>query len=257
MTDVATPHEWRRTPRAFWRVPELAVIRAHYADGGIDACEPLLPGRSRVAIYQQASAMGIRSARQKVRVRYAYPIDERIDEQIRMAHQRAPERGDMQRLADRLGRPRWWVTRRARELGLITPRFAEPAWSAEELAIIERTAGRLPAIARKALAEAGFQRSLTAVVVKRKRLEIPVPTPARTHTAAGLATLLGHDRKTVLRWLSDGKLRAADRGNRNLIRERDVRAFLLRHPEQVDLRKLPLMNREWFIRLLATGAANG
>jgi len=255
--DAVAAQDWRTAPRKFWLTTERAVIREHYPMGGIDACAPLLPGRSRTSIYQQAHKLGVHSARQKVRVRYAYPRDERVDEQIRFAHQRAPERGDMQRLADRLGRPRWWVTRRARELGLVTPRFAESAWSAEELAILERTAHRPPAASYKALRACGFRRTLTAVVVKRKRLEIHVPVRSGEYTPTALAGLLGLDSKTVTRWIRGGLLRTKSRGDRNAIRERDLRAFFIAHAGLLDLRKMPVIHAGWFVRVLARGAGEG
>lgn len=256
MSAAGASASWRPARRAYWRTTELAVIREHYAAGGIDACAPHLPGRSRVNIYQQAQRLGIRSRRQKLRVRHSYGVDARIDEQIRSAHQRAPERGSIQRLAERVGRPRWWVTRRAIELGLTTPRFAEPAWSADEIAVLERTANRRPETAQRALAAAGFHRTLTAVIVKRKRRDIPVPGPTG-HSAQALAQRLGYDAKFVVRWIETGALKAT-RGERTYtIRDRDVRAFVIAHPDAIDLRKLPLPNRAWFVRMLARGGGDG
>lgn len=242
-------HDWRAKRGAFWTVPELAVVREHYADGGINACEPLLPGRSRASIYQKANELGLRSSRQ-VQVRRHYSNEPHIDEQIRFAHQAVPSRGYMEKLAERVGRPRWWVSKRARELGLTTPRFMEPAWSEEELAIIERTAKLTPQGAHTALKRAGFSRSLTAVVVKRKRLDITVPRRKGIYTVNALAKLLGYEQKAPVRWIRAGLLKASGEEGSYSISEPDVRAFLLDHPMQIDLRKLPLLNRPWLYEVL-------
>lgn len=242
--------DWRTVPRSFWTVPELSVVREHYPEGGINACEPLLPGRSRASIYQKAGELGVRSNRIKVKVRRSYPKDAHVDEQIRFAHQSVPTKGYMQTLAERVGRPRWWVSKRARELGLTTPRFMEPAWSDEELAIVERTAKLTPSGSQKALERAGFHRSVTAVVVKRKRLDITIPKPAGVYCPNSLGALLGYDPKTPIRWIRTGQLRAVEKDGVFVIREADIRAFLLAHPMQVDLRKLPLLNRPWLYEVL-------
>lgn len=242
--------DWRAKRGSFWTVPELTAVRDNYPTGGINACEPLLPGRSRASIYQKANELGLRSSKQKVQVRRHYRNEPHIDEQIRFAHQSVPTRGYMQTLADRVGRPRWWVSRRARELGLTTPRFAEPAWSDEELAIIERTSRLTPQGANMALKRAGFSRSLTAVVVKRKRLDITVPRRKGVYTVNALATLLGYDAKAPVRWIRAGLLKASGEEGNYSISEPDVRAFLIEYPMQVDLRKLPLLNRPWLYEVL-------
>ena len=237
--------------RRFWTTTELAVIREHYPAGGIDACESRLPGRSRSSIWQQAGKLGLRSPRQKVGVRKHWPNDPHIDEQIRFAHQRATKKGDIERLAKQVGRPVWYVSKRARDLGLTTPRFKEPAWSAEELAIVEATRELTPEGTKRALARAGFKRSGTAVVVKRKRLSIPVPERVGIYSTGQVANLLGYERTTVIRWVRLGLLRADKRGDDHEITEQQLRQFLIRHPLQVDLRRLPLGNRPWFIQVLA------
>ena len=242
--------EWRKASHAFWTTPEIQIIRDTYPTGSVDACMPLLPGRSRSSIYQRANALGVRCDHIKPRIRKWYPNEPHIDEQIRFGHQSTPTPGYMQALADRIGRPRWYVTRRARELGLTTPRFAEAPWSEAELAIIDQTAHLRPRSTLLALTRAGFKRTETAVVVKRKRLEIPAPQTPGIYSPGSLATLLGYDPKTPQRWIRNGQLHATERKGITTIRESDIRAFLIAHPMQVDLRKLPLLNRPWFYRVL-------
>ena len=51
---------------------------------------------------------------------------ESIDAQIRHVYQSAPRKNAVNALAERIQRPRWWVSKRARQLGLVAPRFKEP-----------------------------------------------------------------------------------------------------------------------------------
>jgi hypothetical protein len=237
-----------------WTTTEHAIIRKHYAAGGINTCEPLLPKRSRSAIYQQARILGCKSDSMPA-VRQAYAQDPHIDQQIRFAHQTAPKKGDIEALAERVNRPAWWVSRRARDMGLVTPRFSEPVWTAAEMKILGDTEHLAPTASQRALKRAGFTRTLTAVIVKRKRLGIYMPERIGVYTTGQLGELLGYERSTPSHWVKNGLLQATMKSNNLGVQEAEVtdaqlREFLIRHPLQVDLRRLPLGNRPWFIELL-------
>ena len=236
--------------RYFWTTKELALIREHYPAGGINACEPHLPGRTRTSIYQRAGVLGLRSPLQKVQVRQHWPNDEHLDQQIRFAHQQAPTRGSVANLAERIGRPPWWVSKRARELGLITPRFRDPTWSEAELAIVAATEQFRPEATQRRLRAAGFERTISAVVVRRKRMGIRVPEPVGEYSAAQVAKLLGYEPAIGSRWVRLGLLGASKDCDEHRITDAQLRRFIAEHPLQVDLRKLPLGNRPWFIELL-------
>ena len=47
--------------RAPWSEAEEAILRAHYPTGGLPACHPLLPHRSKQAIYMRVNLLGIRT----------------------------------------------------------------------------------------------------------------------------------------------------------------------------------------------------
>lgn len=237
--------------RQFWKTNELAALREHYPQGGINACEPHLPGRTRTSIYQRAQMLGLSSPRQKVLVRQSWPHDPHIDQQIRFAHQQPPKKGGVEKLARLVGRPTWWVSKRARELGLVTPRFREPAWSDAELAIVEATRELSSEATQRALARAGFKRTITAVVVKRKRLGIHVPERVGLYSTGEIADLLGYERSTVIRWIRLGYLRARNTDAGHFADDASLRRFLIEHPLQVDLRRLPMANRPWFVQMLA------
>lgn len=248
--------------RYFWTTKELAIVRENYPVGGVNACLPLLPTRSRGCIYQQALKLGVRAPGQ-TGVRESWPHDPEIDGRIRRAHEVPLLKGAISELADKLKRPRWYVSKRARELGLKTPRFKESAWSAPEIQLLHDTAHIGTNNARAAFKRAGFNRSETAIHVKRKREGISTALArqdAGLHTAHQLSGLMGVDAKTVTRWISMGELPAKKRGTDRLevqggdmwvVAERDLREFVITYPLRIELRKIPDSNRVWFIELLA------
>ena len=242
--------------RHFWTTNELAAIREHYPTGGITAVEPHLPGRTRSAIYQQARMMGLKSSRHDP-VRGTWPNKPELDEAIRQLHTSAPKKGDVKRLAARLERPVWWVSKRARELGLVTPRFREAPWSDAELALLDETADITPQAAQKKFERHGFSRTVSAIVVKRKRRGIRAHRDG--YSAMEVGRLLGYEESVVSRWVRQGKVKAkpagADRSDGRttlwLITDRDLREFIIQNPMAIELRRVPAAHQPWLIELLS------
>lgn len=226
-------------------------MREHYPRGGVDACLSRLD-RHRSAIYQQARRMRLHAPGYSG-VRKRYPHDPAIDEQIRALHAGAVGRGDITAMARRIGRPVWWVSKRAREMGLKTPRFRELPWSDEELQILEDNAHVTPETVRKRLAANGYTRSGTAIVVKRKRLGIEVRQArqdAGVYCANQLAELMGLDRKTPVRWHHVEGLPAREVDGTLRIKAKQLRDWITDHPYHIDLRKIPAANYPWFFDLM-------
>ncbi|PKP99092.1 MAG: hypothetical protein CVT74_08895 [Alphaproteobacteria bacterium HGW-Alphaproteobacteria-13] len=255
-----THGEPKRGPRRFWTNREEKLLREHYPQGGVEPCLAHLPGRSAAAIYSHAAALALQApATQKHDFRrQRWTSSDQIDAVIRRAYQRVPARGDIASLAFTVGRPRWWVTKRATQLGLVTPRFKEPAWTNAEREIVQRNFHRPPKIIRGMLKRAGYQRTETAIIVMGKRLGATRYDPLHL-TATGLASLMGIDAKTVTGWIGRGLLKASRRGTGRTsaqggdqfwIRVRDVRAFIIDNAAVVDLRKV---DKFWFIDLVAHG----
>ncbi|WP_454887934.1 hypothetical protein [Sphingomonas oryzagri] len=252
--------EPRRGARRFWTTREEKLLREHYPRGGVEACLAHLPGRSASAIYNHAAGLELAApatAKTDFR-RQRWTSTDQIDVVIRRVYQRSPTKGEVTRLATTVGRPSWWVTRRAAKLGLVTPRFKEPAWTDEERDIVRENFHRAPRTILRMLQRAGYKRTETAITVMGKRLGA---TREDLHhlTATGLATLMGVDSKTVCGWVSRGLLRARRRGtartdaqggDQHWIHLRDVRAFIIDNAAIVDIRKV---DKFWFIDLVAHG----
>ncbi len=247
-----------RTPRRFWTTPELAVIRREYPIGNISEIEARLPGRSRTAIYQQARIMGIKRPGGSETVRPSYPKSPEIDDAIRQLHATPPGKDQVTRLAQRLDRPVWWISRRARDLGLLTPRFREAPWSPAEIDILEDTIDLSPPAIRRRLARAGFTRSDAAIAVKRKRVGI-FQSDRSDYTGAQAAELLGYDQSTVSRWIRQGILKASAAGQQRedgritmwSVTPKNLRQFLIDNPMAFELRRIPAAHQPWLIELLS------
>lgn len=249
----------REGARRFWTGREEKLLRQHYPAGGLNACLPVLAGRSASSIYQRAGQLGLRSPVAPAE-RQNWTGSEAIDAVIRRAYQTTPTKGDVQRLAKTVGRPRWWVSKRASALGLVTPRFKAPRWTEAENELIESMAHRNPATIRRALKARGYERTETAIIVQLKRLGATREDPDH-FTGCGLASVMGVDAKTVSGWIVKGWLRAKRRGTERVtaqggdewwIHRRDVRSFIVENVAAVDLRKV---DKFWFVDLLADSTA--
>ena len=180
-----------------------------------------------------------------------------IDEQIRQAYarQRQGSKQALKSVALRLGWPVWAVTRRGAELGIT--RAKERPWSAEEEEILQRHGHLTWSGLQRALARAGFDRTCAAISVKTSRLHIK--SNLEGYSACRLANALGVDAHKVLAWIRRGLLNAERRetertpqqgGDSWWITNRDVKRFVMRVPEEIDLARV---EKFWFLDLLTDG----
>jgi hypothetical protein len=190
--------------------------------------------------------------------RRKYVFTAQLDESIRriyLVQPGAKTRQTIRQLAERVGIQPWALKKRARELGLA--RTKETPWSEAELAILERYAWMSDERIRLKLKSAGYMRSATAIHVKLRRMRFK--SDPSFYSGKGLADALGIDSHIVTRWIKAGHLRAQLRGTKRterqggdiyLIREKDVRRFILQHPTEIDLRKVDQL---WFLDLITNG----
>lgn len=155
-------------------------------------------------------------------------------------------------------RPRWSITRRAAVLGAATTKAKEPRWSEAEDALMEEFGWMTPERVVLKLRNAGFKRTVMAVSVRIKRMRIHQKIGGMS--AHGLAEMLGIDMHAVLRWIDEGELVAersgttGDHHDRWHITTDAIRAFILAHPERIELSKLERVgSRMWFLELITGG----
>lgn len=155
-------------------------------------------------------------------------------------------------LAQRIGAPRWKIKKWASELGLAAQRA--PAWSAEEMAYLERN------LHRKSLADIAkhLKRTKTAVKLKAKRLGVN-KTTQDGYTMRGLCLALGCDHHKVEKWIEKGWLHgrrrkservSAQGGDIWLFTDSDIRKLVIAHPNEIDPRRIEWI---WMVDLLAGG----
>jgi hypothetical protein len=252
----AAAHAQRRTGAKgqAWLTTELAVLREHHPAGGAARVHALLPHRTLAAIREKAAGQGVRAPRLGTlghRFERRWPRRDDIDMAIREGYVHATQRGDIKRLAERLGRPADWVQRRAAGMGLTrTNRTRLDCWSAAELEILDTyAAARLEVIAAK-LAKAGFKRTPTAVgiVLRRRKMDRTDPD---VWSATQLGPLMGVNPKTVADWIDRRGLKAKKLGQgvttRYLVHRRELRRWISGNHNYIDPRRL---DWAWFCELM-------
>lgn len=235
----------RRHPR-FWHEDELQVLRDHYEVEGPRYCRSKLPKKRLSAIYVRARQLGLK-APHSPHVRRRHPTDGSLDPQIRTAWPGLSGKGAVKHLAEDLGVPRWWLSHRAKALGLAIPRMTkEPPWTAAEDALMKRVPLHDPDRCHEIFREHGFQRTATAIVVRAKRLNIS-RRYRDTFSATAIARVFGVDSKTTTGWILKGLLKAAKRATRRLpqqggdpwsVTRDELRRFLIEQLDMIDFRKV-------------------
>lgn len=186
-----------------------------------------------------------------------YVITPEIHEKIGRVYQEMTGNNEVNELAARIGYPRHKITRYAIQQGWLATQKKEPDWTEAELKILEHLSYLSPEGIQKRLKKAGYSRSVTGIVLKRKRMRFLQNLNGQSMTQ--LAECFGVDGKTVQRWLLKGWLQAKRRGTNRTelqggdawyIKEKDVKNFIIENPELIDLRKV---DKFWFIDVVANG----
>lgn len=187
-----------------------------------------------------------------------YHFTPTVDEEIRRAYHLFLDynnRTAISACARKLQVPRWAINRRAAVLGL--SRIKEPEWNAAETTILERWGHLTDAVIQRRLKAEGFHRSINAVHLKMKRLHIRQNLDG--YSANGLAVAFGVDGHKVTYWINRQMLKATRRGTARTesqggdtywITHKAVREFVLKHPDEIDLRKV---EKWWFLDLVTAG----
>jgi len=160
-------------------------------------------------------------------------------------------------LARKYNMPRWAIYQRALKIGAVQSCHQKKPWSKEEIRILKQYARYQPQTIRNKLQKAGFQRSISSIVLKRKRMRLL--SNLKGMSACLCADFLGVDLHWVLNYTRQGLLKAEvirrDReGKTNyFIREKELRNFIIDNPELIDLRKV---EKYYFIELVANGSVH-
>jgi hypothetical protein len=162
-------------------------------------------------------------------------------------------------LAEKLGQPRWRVSKRAFQLGVVSisqRRKKEPPWSEAEYEILKKHAAVSLGNIQKKLKKAGFDRGRMAIKIKINRTI--GRKPKDHHTGNSLCKCFGIDAHSVIAWIHSGLLKAEKLGTKRtarqggdhyVIRDADIRDFIVENVEILDFRKI---DKFWLVELLTT-----
>lgn len=175
-----------------------------------------------------------------------------LDQWLR-EHYKSGVKGLPGELARQRGWPKWVITHRAQILGIC--RTKEPPWSDAEVEFVERWAALRSAywIQRQPVMR---RRSVTAIVVKMKRLDISRRDHPGYLSMHQLEKAIGVDHRVIASWVRSGVLKAdrkqSDRvnphgGDQWVFADGDVLRFILRHPTNV---RLAAIEQTWLFDVM-------
>lgn len=217
-------------------------------------------GRTTGSIVEQVRRLGLPRKQSWARV----VVTPEMDQAIRAAYASTLV-GAGRRVAERFGVDSGWVRSRASALGLTrtTQRYLVP-WTPQEDQIVEdaHDRGGVRFVAEQ-LKKAGFTRSYHAVQCRVHQLGLRWKN-REIYNASEVATAMGIDSKTIIRWIGFGYLKAR-KGNVSdfykceepyhwLIKPVDIRRFLIEH---VSRYRLATCDRFWFVAMLSNTTGVG
>lgn len=238
----------RAGTKRFWTGREQVIMREYYPREGLPGCVSRLPGRTATSIYQRARILGLKAPSAPAEPHQRYAHSPATDDDIRRIYADGITRDALKLATRRLGRPRKWITNRAAALGLSSPRFKTPQWTADEDAILSAAPHFNPKTLARRLTAQGFSRSPIAIHVRLTRLGLSRIDPDKM-CARELAEIMGTDGKTVARWIEKGWLKAkVSEGGIYRISRKQVRSFIVDNVAAVNIGRC---DKFWLVDLLA------
>jgi hypothetical protein len=231
-----------------WTFEENEIVRINYPKGGAVLCLKHLRGRSHDAVKFKAKALRVKAPRHIREHRGKWNSTETIDAEVRKVYSGTPTKDAVRDLATRILRPRWWVAKRAAQLG-VSVLLYEPRWSKVEIMILEANIHKSIAKIQKALGNAGCHRSIASISSKRIKLELTSRNDPSVYNGNQLAALMGvHSSTVTKKWIRRGMLRAKSQENGFKILEADIREFVINFTAEFDIRRV---DKFWFVDMLA------
>ena len=228
----------------FWRTTEVARLeRLSAEEAGVEQLMKELPGRSLDAIKKKAGEMNL--ALPAAKNSQVWRSDDATDEMIRKAYADG-SRGAVTELAIKLGVERWRISKRAGELGVASVRLKETEWSTSELRVLEDFGEKGAAIVHRELRRLGYERSVGTVATMLAQWQSK-REKSDCWSARTVAELMGVDPHTVLRWITQGGLKAKQEGGQWEISRKSLKQWVVSHAHSVDLKRV---DKYWFIDML-------
>jgi len=153
--------------------------------------------------------------------------------------------------------PRWYVKRKAQEMGLARC-FKMPNWSEKEVEYLHENFPKKGFVAiQNGLKQinGGSIRSVTAIILKKRRLGINKRSDG--FTMRMVEDLLGADHHKIEKWIRFGWLQDGRKGTERIkvqggdmhhFESKNLRDFVINHPFEIDVRRVEPF---YFIQLLS------
>lgn len=241
-----------------WLTTEVATLQRLYPTQGAAGVQAELPHRTLTAIRAKASQIKLRCKRAStsgLRFARVWPQSDAVDQAIREGYIHAKAKGDIKALAERIGRPYWWIQKRGQTLGVSRSNQTRlDAWTKAEEAIVEEWAMCNAKVIARKLKAAGFSRTETAVAIRIKRSGFDRMNPDRW-SATQVAPMLGVNPKTVADWIERRGLPAVREGGGKgtlMIERKRLRKWIAANAHRIDLRRV---DQPWFCELMFGVAA--
>ena len=190
-----------------------------------------------------------------------YVITPEIHEMIKESYCKDTGNGQIEALSRKTGIPRWKITRHAIKNCWIPKTKKQPNWSPGEIKVLENNAHHSMDTIQRKLKEKGFNRTVTSIQLKRKKLKLA--KNLNGHTAQSVADCFGIDIHSVIRWIQQGLLKAKRRelnrtekqgGNPWYIKDKWIKNFIINCIDEIDFRKV---DKYWLVDILVGNVHNG
>jgi len=182
-----------------------------------------------------------------------YTISEEWHEPIKKMYANGVGMNQVNRMAKRIGVPRTKITNFAKSKGWLSKsnsRDYSYFWSDKEISIVEKNGHCAPITVHRKLKAAGFNRSVSAVEVKRTQLR--VCQNKKGMSANELSLAMGVDVHNILNAIKNKKLtaRRRDECKRNdfLIEDNDIKEYIKNWLPEINIK---YCDKYWLVDLLA------
>lgn len=187
-----------------------------------------------------------------------YVIPEEWHDIIRKTYQTGTGKGEVAKLARKIGVPRTRITNLARNNGWIPKKYSadwDYFWCDAEISTLERNAHYAPITIARKLKAKGFRRSVGAVEIKLA--ELRARQNLEGMSANSLGECMGIDMHSVLTAIQRGYLKAERRPGFEgdnaayYILPKDVKKWITDRLPEIDIRKC---DKYWLVDILTGGA---
>lgn len=237
--------------RKEWTTGEISILLDLYPSSGPKAVAERL-GRSLSSVYARARKHSLVAPQRDITSYFSLTVAPDVDAKIRaFLTSKHLKKGALKEFCEKTGFTRAFVRSRALRLGLVVPSGKSAPWTPEEDALLEDNAHLSPNKLWRKFRSAGFQRTETALVLRRSNLSLDTLDPDK-YDLTIFARFMGVDPSVIERWIAAGGLKAtrdSPKGFRIRISRQDFRSWAKTHAHEV-AKHSRRADQQWLVELL-------